>query len=58
MKSAIIDSVILIGIIANYLYVRKLEKDIEALKEWIKFFYHLDLDKMSEAIRKHNKRGE
>jgi hypothetical protein len=50
MINAILSTIILVGIVIDGLYIHRLEKEIDALKEWIKFFYHVDLDKVTEFV--------
>ena len=52
MINAILNTIILVGIVVDFLYIRRLEEEIDALKGWIKFFYHVDLDKMTEFVEK------
>jgi len=52
MINAILSTIILVGIVFDSLYIRRLEAEIDALKEWIKFFYHVDLDKVTEFVGK------
>ena len=52
MINAILSTIILVGIVVDSLYIRRLEAEIDALKEWIKFFYRVDLDKVTEFVEK------
>lgn len=52
MINAILNIIILVGIVVDFLYIRRLEEEIDALKGWIKFFYRVDLDKVTEFVEK------
>lgn len=52
MINAILNTIILVGIVVDFLYIRRLEEEIDALKGWIKFFYRVDLDKVTEFVEK------
>ena len=54
--SMVTDTIILIGLVANLVYVRSLEKNIDALKEWIEVFWQIDFGKMAEAIAKEKRK--
>lgn len=48
--STVMDTIILAGLVANYVYIRILEKNIDALKSWIELFWKIDFDAMGKAI--------
>ena len=48
--SAVADTIILVGLVVNYMYIRTLEKNIDALKSWIEVFWKVDFDAIAEAI--------
>lgn len=52
MINAILSTIILVGIVVDFLYIHRLEEEIDSLKEWIRFFYHVDLDKMTEFVER------
>lgn len=52
MINAILDIIILVGIVVDFLYIRGLEEDNKVLKEWIKFCYHIDLDRLTEFVER------
>lgn len=52
MINAILSTIILVGIVFDSLYIRRLEAEIDSLKEWIKFFYRVDLDKVTEFVER------
>ena len=51
----IVDTILVITLILNGLYVKQLEDDIDALKSWIEFFWKVDLGAMADAVDKHRK---
>ena len=51
----IVDTMLIITLILNELYVKKLEDDIDALKSWIEFFWKVDFGAMADAVDKHRK---
>ena len=52
MKIAL-DVIILIVLILESIYIRTLEKDLDALKEWIQYFWNIDFGSMYDSVRKH-----
>ena len=46
------DILFIFFLILNSVYVKALEKELDALKSWIEFFWKIDFGKMSEAVVK------
>lgn len=58
--NVVADAIFIFFLILNSVYVKALEKELNALKSWIELFWKIDFGKMSEAIakEKRNKREE
>ena len=46
------DILFIFFLILNSVYVKALEKELDALKSWIELFWKIDFEKMSEAVTK------
>ena len=46
------DILFIFFLILNNVYVKALEKELNALKSWIEVFWKIDFGKLSEAIAK------
>lgn len=48
----VVDIMFIFLLILNSMYVKTLEKELNALKSWIELFWKIDFGKMSEAVAK------
>jgi hypothetical protein len=48
----IVDILFIFFLILNSMYVKALEKELDALKSWIEFFWEIDFGKMAEFVAK------
>ena len=48
----VIDILFTFFLIVNSMYVKALEKELDALKSWIEFFWEIDFGKMAEFVAK------
>lgn len=55
---AIANLIILAGIIVNYVYTKRLEERLDALKSWIEFFWHIDFEQMGKFVEEMRKENE
>ena len=52
MINTILNLIILIGIIVNYAYTKRLEDRLNALKSWIEVFWKIDFEAMADFVEK------
>ena len=55
MIDTILSLIILVGIIVNYAYTRRLEERLNALKSWIEVFWHIDFEAMADFVERQKK---
>lgn len=48
----ILSLIILVGIITNYAYTKRLEDRLDALKSWIEVFWHIDFETIADFVEK------
>lgn len=58
MINTILNLIILIGIIVNYAYTRRLEDRLNALKSWIEVFWKIDFEAMADFIEKEERKSD
>ena len=58
MINTILNLIILIGIIVNYAYTRRLEDRLNALKSWIEVFWKIDFEAMADFVEKGGRRDD
>lgn len=51
----IVDTILVITLILNGLYVKVLEDKLNALESWIELFWKIDFGAMADAVDKHRK---
>jgi hypothetical protein len=58
MINTILNLIILIGIIVNYAYTKRLEDRLNALKSWIEVFRKIDFEAMADCVEKEREDNE
>lgn len=58
MINTILNIIILIGIIVNYAYTKRLEGRLNALKSWIEVFWKIDFEAMADFVEKEERRND
>ena len=50
--------VITVGLVANKIYVRSLEKRIDTLQSWVEYFLKIDLNAISKLVEEERNKHE
>lgn len=50
--------IIIIGLIADMIYIRSLEKRIDVLQQWVEFFLKIDFNRLTRFVSEERKRSK
>ena len=50
--------IIIIGLIADMIYIRSLEKRIDVLQQWVEFFLKIDFKRLTRFVSEERKRSK